>query len=303
MDDKQVFYVENAEDGRRFKMVIRGDLRKLSVAKIRRYLSSFGMGEEDHALRCHGVQLTNDMVGRDFNLVPDAVISLHPPLFSPSGEDGGSSSSQHSHASQPHPSSSHAAAGARRAASPEHRAAPLFGDSVPSLDGGAAALVAENQKLKAELERLRREALNLNSPGAAVVMAAAQRNLRALAASLETTLSWSAQLECQLVVTPQTCLHLRLDVGAERILLAAVVRDTLPADYETRAQLYEILLEGSLFGKTCGGGALGVSLEQEEVVLCASLFIKHAEDSMLSEAVPVFLSALRQWRSLLRELY
>lgn len=72
--EKQSFLVQ-AEDGRKFKMVIRGDLAKIPVEKIRRYLKSFGVPEGQH-LMAGDLLLTDDMIGEDFGLRQEDVLHL-----------------------------------------------------------------------------------------------------------------------------------------------------------------------------------------------------------------------------------
>ncbi|EKG04229.1 hypothetical protein TCSYLVIO_004710 [Trypanosoma cruzi] len=77
MDDKQAFFVQS-EDGRKFKMVIRGDLGKLSVGKIRRYLKSYGI-PDGQLLLYDGVVLEDSAVGGDFGLKNNSMLQLVSP--------------------------------------------------------------------------------------------------------------------------------------------------------------------------------------------------------------------------------
>lgn len=72
--DKQSFMVQ-AEDGRKFKMVIRGDLAKIPVEKIRRYLKAYGV-PDGQTLTFDGYVLTDDMLGEDFGLQANSVLKL-----------------------------------------------------------------------------------------------------------------------------------------------------------------------------------------------------------------------------------
>lgn len=72
---QQEFYIQNQQDGRRFKMVIAGQLRKLSVSKIRRYLINAGLAA-DGVLSHHGQILEEGMIGEHFGLVAGAVLTL-----------------------------------------------------------------------------------------------------------------------------------------------------------------------------------------------------------------------------------
>nr|CCC51867.1 conserved hypothetical protein [Trypanosoma vivax Y486] len=84
-DDKQAFYVQCA-DGRKFKMVIRGDLEKLSVGKIRRYLKSYGV-KDDLRLIFNGMVLDDKELGADFGLHNNAVLQLEDPVPERAAED------------------------------------------------------------------------------------------------------------------------------------------------------------------------------------------------------------------------
>ena len=75
--EKQSFLVE-AEDGRKFKMVVRGDVGKISVEKIRRYLKSFGI-PDGQRLMSGDLVLTDDMIGDDFGLQQNDVLHLSRP--------------------------------------------------------------------------------------------------------------------------------------------------------------------------------------------------------------------------------
>lgn len=72
--EKQAFLVQ-AEDGRKFKMVIRGDLSKIPVEKIKRYLKAYGV-PDGQTLMHEGRILTDDMYGADFGLTTNSVLKL-----------------------------------------------------------------------------------------------------------------------------------------------------------------------------------------------------------------------------------
>lgn len=77
MADLQSILVVCEEDGRKFKMVMRGDVNKLSVSKIKRYLhKSTGAPPEQQALSFGGKLLTDEMLGEDFGLHPNATLRL-----------------------------------------------------------------------------------------------------------------------------------------------------------------------------------------------------------------------------------
>jgi hypothetical protein len=64
-------------DGRKFKMVLKGALEKLSVTKIKHYLEqSTKIPANQQMLSFHGSVLEDNLVGADFGLHPDAVLHL-----------------------------------------------------------------------------------------------------------------------------------------------------------------------------------------------------------------------------------
>lgn len=75
--EKQAFFVQ-AEDGRKFKMVIRGDLAKLQVDKIKRYLKGYGV-PEGRDLTFNGRMLRDDEIGEDFGLIANSTLKLATP--------------------------------------------------------------------------------------------------------------------------------------------------------------------------------------------------------------------------------
>ena len=74
---QQFIMVVSELDGRKFKMVMRGNIGKLSVEKIKRYLEkSTGIHIDDQILSMDGLVLDNTMVGEDFGLFSEAVLNL-----------------------------------------------------------------------------------------------------------------------------------------------------------------------------------------------------------------------------------
>eukprot|EP00796_Vickermania_ingenoplastis_P009442 gene9442-6625_t len=315
MEDKQTFFVENVPDGRRFKMVIRGDLRKLSALKIRRYLSNFGMSD-DCVLSYRGVDVTNEMLGRDFGLVANAVLQLRPrqepPRPAPAPRAAPFQDEEASEDEEDAPSGDDAAPQQTRRGSPQPAPAVErtgLREWAPPSAAGRQRLQHENRQLQRELEQLRLQVQRRQQGSGATprsLEAIATRNLEMLADVMQTDVEWNADWTCCVRVTGQIVLHLAFDMPSERVLLSGEVASALPADRPTREKLYEILLQGSLMGTAAGGGALGVQLGgpgEERVVLTATVMMKYAADDVLVSVVPPFLSALRQWRALLRELY
>lgn len=73
----QAIIVLSENDGRKFKMVMRGSLAKLSVEKIKRYLAKSTLVEPEAQILTHnGRLLADDMLGEDFGLDVGDTLSL-----------------------------------------------------------------------------------------------------------------------------------------------------------------------------------------------------------------------------------
>eukprot|EP00796_Vickermania_ingenoplastis_P003650 gene3650-2585_t len=309
MSEKKVFFVEG-EDRRRFRMIC-GDLDKLSVAMVRKFLRPQGV-PEGHDLYAHGQRLEDHMLGRDFGLSEGDVLQLRPPgasqgaaaptAVSSRGRVVASAAPQS--AGQRQPQSPHAACGE---AMEESRGPP------PALQSTAsprdAALHDENRQLREEIQYLRKELHRLElDPAAArqrgtssALTHNANESLRVLGEALGVSLQFGHDLTCS-IGTPETTIFITLDPPTERLYVYASLLTSLPHDPELRYKLYEVLLQGSLLSREVCGGGIGVSLESEVVMLSTSLFIGHCGPQALAETIPVFVTALSRWRRLLGEL-
>lgn len=75
--EQQAIFVYYENDRRKFKMVMKGDISKLPVEKIKRYLTSAtGLPRDQQILSYEGHVLTDDLIGEDFGLVANATLTL-----------------------------------------------------------------------------------------------------------------------------------------------------------------------------------------------------------------------------------
>lgn len=283
MDGKKVFFVE-AEDHRRFRMVIRGDLGRLTVSLIRKYLKPQGV-PDGLDIYAHGQRLEDHMQGSDFGLAENDVLQLVSPRgVTRRGHDAA--------VSQLAPSGL-----LNKTASPQE-----------------AELRRENRELREEIQQLREEMARQggSSSGPASKSQGSARgtgdlyqnaadNVRVLSEALGLSLQLGHELTCS-IGTEDTTIFITLDPPTERLYVYATLLTCLPHDPETRYKLYEVLLQGSLLSREVCGGGIGLSLENSVVLLSTALPIGHCGPAALTETMPVFISALSRWRNLLKEL-
>lgn len=237
--ERKYFFVSHAADGGRcFKMVIQGDLRRLSVEKIRRYLQSYDEIPAGFQLRHEGIVLTDRMVGAEFNLREGATLQLFatPTAGSSRTTSGGGAVSsprsagvvagqqQQTHTSrreagQP-PQTSRAAAAAAAAippfAAPASASSPLLQHSPVTTASSSysqrqrvSELMDERDRLHEEIHLLKRKLASSSPtpPHAHVtrnvpVEKQAQRCLQHLASSLSLTLHWDEDYHCDFQLRP-----------------------------------------------------------------------------------------------------
>lgn len=285
MDDKKVFFVEG-EDRRKFRMVIRGDLHRVSVAMIRKFLRPQGVSD-DLLLYAHGERLEEHMVGSEFGLAEGDVLQL----ISPSAAAMSSRSGGHQSSGSP---------------TGEGRG----GDAERELE-------LENRRLRDQVAALTSQLATARSAGgggrsgAAVsgdsepldLYANAKASIRLLGEALGTpNLHLGSDLTCS-IGNADTTLFITLDPPTERLYLYAALLTRLPADPAMRFKLYEVLLQGSLLSREVCGGGVGISMEDQAVLLSTSLPIAHCSPESLKEVVPMFVSTLGRWRNILAGFY
>ncbi|EPY19454.1 hypothetical protein STCU_09453 [Strigomonas culicis] len=273
-DEKQAFFVESV-DGRKFKMVIRGDLSKLTVTKIKRYLKSYGVPDHQQ-LQFHGRPLEGDMTGRDFGLANDCVLQLYePPAAAPS----------------PPPSR----LGGQRVVSAGGGAAPTLaplagpraawgsgerdaGAELQQLRDALARAEADKQELQQQLQQLRQQAAPRGAGSAATAATAAldpllnaQQNLRLLGQHLQAELALDREtLTCAIGADDALTVMVTYDPPTERLYVyGTVLHDEGHAVFATPGLLREAVRGVSwralVLGREVCGGGLGLSRQNEGV--------------------------------------
>lgn len=287
--EKQAFFVE-AQDGRKFKMVIRGDLRKLSVAKIRRYLKAYDVSG-DWVLMCGGTPLPDDMLGEEFGLENNGLLQLCDPASFPPAAPGKSARAPADGVAADGPFSS----GAPEAFGvPEGQAGQLQAERAPPEKG----MGPPNEVLAPQLAQGDRG----HRDEGARALQSAHDNLACLAEHLRVPLSLDRNLTSVVCSDEELSVLVTFDPPTRRMYVYSTLLTAIPAEGAVRTKLYEVLLEGSLLGREVCGGGIGVSLRDGLVVLSTSILTAHCDRETLKEVVPAFVEAVRRWRSLVGEL-
>ncbi|KAH9577945.1 Tir chaperone protein (CesT) family [Trypanosoma melophagium] len=352
MDDKQIFFVQGT-DGRKFKIVIRGDLGKLSVGKIRRCLKSYGV-PDGQLLLFNNIVLRDDAVGADFGLCNNAM--LHLAVSQDAGvneswdergrdeapvqsmRDHRTSTSPHSTMTDSKDRASHLASlresggGLTNHVDPENSfdlrptvhsnpAENNFSNKVSNSmenTGLNTALEVENLQLREEVQRLRRELTEVreqqkNRGGRGSVgkrqetantdlLQNAKANLQELGEELGMSLQFDMNLTCVVGTDERHTVLVTFDHATERLYIYSTLLTHLPNDAAVRVKLYELLLEGSLLGREVCGGGIGMSLQNDIVLLSTTIPLRCSSSSALKDIMPVFVETLGRWRSLVNEL-
>lgn len=348
-EEKQAFFVESV-DGRKFKMVIRGDLAKLSVTKIKRYLKSYGV-PDDQQLQYHGQPLAEEMTGKDFGLANDSVLQLYDPAASPHHQQQRkeASSSQHRTAGERRAESAGAPKGFTMssgggvgggggggsallsslsgprpawatAGSPDSAPRPSSSsvsrpsDEVQQLRDALAHAEAEKHDLEQQVQQLKKQ--NSTSSGGSRAAPAAstvdplqnvQQNLKLLGQHLQTELTLdSTTLTCAIGADDAFTILVTFDPPTERLYIyATLLNEEGHAVFSNAAyfhKLCEVCLEGALLGREVCGGGIGLSRQNEMVVLSTSLLMTCSTERALLETMPAFVESLTRWRELLQGL-
>ena len=107
---------------------------------------------------------------------------------------------------------------------------------------------------------------------------------------------------CILGIDDEYSLHLTYEPNSKRLYLYSPLIDGLPKDDKVRLRLYEKLLEGSLLGGQMAGGGVGVAVNEELILVHATLDMEHALSSALRSFAPIFVEMVEKWRKTCQEV-
>ena len=107
---------------------------------------------------------------------------------------------------------------------------------------------------------------------------------------------------CILGIDDEYSLHLTYEPNSKRLYLYSPLLDGLPKDDKFRLRLYEKLLEGSLLGGQMAGGGVGVAVNEELILVHATIDMEHALSSALRSYAPIFVEMVEKWRKICQEI-
>lgn len=262
--ESAVVVVSNA-DGRKYKLVVKGDLAHVHVFKIKRYLhAATGIEPSEMALSFNNRVVDDHATGLELGLFDGAVMFLD-----------------------------------KLAASPVTYAAP----SAP-VAHLLAQREEEAGELREQLHAIRaRPESNSNVDLDTDVERKLKRTLVHLASelSLSEVPAMDANHTSVVPVSASLTLLLTFDPATSRIYMYSTLLSSLPQDSHRRLRLYEALLEGALLGREMAGGGVGVSVKNELILLSVSVDLVHSDERCLSKAAVPFIEAHTKWSRVCQE--
>jgi hypothetical protein len=252
------------------------------------YLTSGGQSVDDYQSRLS--RMTSPRAGGGNNAPPMASSAAHTsmsygdaPSYTPAaafstsranGYDASSSSHITSMATAPHP-----------------------------LTTKVQTLEDENRALRAEMDRMRREAeqsatlrhSSVATPGQSVI-AMARSNLHELGKELGQHLTFDDSLSCVVGADEQNTIVITVDPPTERMYLYSTLLTSLPREPSVRLRLFEAFLEWSMLGRDVAGGAIGICPRSGIAMMSTSIDLKHGSPTSLRDTAPVFIECLVRWR-------
>ncbi len=107
---------------------------------------------------------------------------------------------------------------------------------------------------------------------------------------------------CILGIDDEYSLHITYEPNSRRLYIYSPLLDGLPKDDKIRLRLYEKLLEGALLGGQMAGGGVGVAVNEELILVHATIDMEHAVSSALRAYAPIFVEMVEKWRKTCQEV-
>ena len=107
---------------------------------------------------------------------------------------------------------------------------------------------------------------------------------------------------CILGIDDEYSLHITYEPNSKKLYIYSPLLDGLPKDEKIRLRLYEKLLEASLLGGQLAGGGVGVAVNEELILVHATLDMEHALSSALRAFAPFFVEMVEKKRKECQEV-
>eukprot|EP00388_Colpodella_angusta_P037689 GDKK01042271.1.p1 GENE.GDKK01042271.1~~GDKK01042271.1.p1 ORF type:complete len:206 (-),score=15.37 GDKK01042271.1:93-710(-) len=171
-------------------------------------------------------------------------------------------------------------------------------------DNTISKLENENDQLRRQVEQLKLELLRKRQehPPGDDLMANAKANLLELSKDLGIHLSFDQNLTCVIGNDERNTILITYDAATERLYLYSAVLTVLPRSEAAKLRLYEALLDGAMLGRDMAGGGIGMSSQNNIVMMSTSLSLRNSSQYTLRDIAPAFLDALNRWRSVAAEI-
>jgi hypothetical protein len=294
--DSSIIVVSNTDE-RKFKMVMRGELAAVSIAKIKRYLQhATGTAPSLQVLTFNNRVVPDDATADQVGLCDGAVMFLDIAQLRDAAETTSglieTLADKDDEARHLRQQLDQARQRERATEGTNSRLERLIQDQQQQIDD-----------LRRSLQSTKRDQLPLQQEST-------ETKLR------RTLIHFAAELGLQDVPTldsNHTCvvparvngeevsLLLTLDPNSDKLYLYSTLLAELPSDSGRRLRLYETLLEGALLGREMAGGGVGVSVKNELVLLSVSMDLRRCDERFLSSLCAGFMQAHLTWSTVCRE--
>jgi len=107
---------------------------------------------------------------------------------------------------------------------------------------------------------------------------------------------------CILGIDDEYSLHLTYEPTSKKLYVYSPLLDGLPKDEKTKLRLYEKLLEASLLGGQLAGGGVGVAVNEELILVHATIEMENALTSALRNFAPAFVEMVEKWRKTCQDI-
>jgi hypothetical protein len=168
-----------------------------------------------------------------------------------------------------------------------------------------AAMEEENNQLRMELDKLRREQIvqsQLKPTSQQQLLTHARNQLLELGKELGLHLAFDANMTCVVGSDERNTIIVTCDIPTERLYIYSTLCSSIPEDPDSRLRLYEVLLEGAMLGRDMAGGGCGITLSTGLVMMSTSIDLRHSDVTALRETAPIFVESLVRWRNTVADL-
>lgn len=125
----------------------------------------------------------------------------------------------------------------------------------------------------------------------------AKENLKKFGEDLKLDLEFDNHYTCILGIDDKFSVHITWEESRDLLYIYGPVLDGLPKDDATLLKLCLELLQGSMLGGKMAGGGVGIALEEELILLHATIPMAAAGPYDLKNFAPVFVKVLEDWRA------